>query len=71
MSAAVALARDDLLALLVLRPELEVHQVRPVSVFRRALGDDLATAGDRIAEAHQGREAHAELSHRADAEPVR
>src|SRR5215467_2131542 len=63
------LARDHLLALLILRPQLEIHEHGAIALFGRALGHYLAAARDHVAQAHEGREAHADLADGAHSKP--
>src|SRR5262245_34425317 len=65
------LPRDHLLALLVLRPQLEIHEHGAIALLGRALGHYLAAAGDHVAQAHEGGEAHADLADAAHPEPLR
>src|SRR5712692_9250070 len=62
---------DDLLALLVLGPDLDVHEVLSLAAFLGGpLADDSAAAADDVSEPHEPREPHAELLDRAHAQPV-
>src|SRR5439155_21252251 len=61
------LAGDHLLALLILRPHLELDEAHVVLLRLR---DDAAGAGDGVLESYQRREADAELAHAAGPRPV-
>src|SRR6185503_8154690 len=62
------LARDDLLALLVLGPDLQVDEVDVVVLAR--LAEDAPATGDHVFQSHDGGEAHAELADGAGPGPV-